>query len=82
MVDMYHSFLIHLSADGHLGGFVSFRACRGCHLVPSLFLLATSVTAVAGNAAKDIGVVGFSAMFTVSWVAGFAIPGGKKVREV
>ena len=47
-----------------------------------LLLLAACITTVNHNAAKYTGVVGFSAMFTVTWVAGFATTRGKEVREL
>ena len=47
-----------------------------------LLLLAACITTVNHNAAKYTGVVWFSAMFTVTWVAGFATTRGKEVREL
>ena len=47
-----------------------------------LLLPAACITTVNDNAAKYTGVVGFSAMFTVTWVAGFATTRGKEVRKV
>ena len=47
-----------------------------------LLLLAACITTVNHNAAKYTGVLGFSAMFTVTWVAGFATTRGKEVREL
>lgn len=45
-------------------------------------LLAACITSVNGKATRDTGVVGFSAMLTVTWIVGFATTGGKEVREV
>ena len=45
-------------------------------------LLAACIPSVNSKATRDTGVVGFSAMLTVTWIVGFATTGGKEVREV